>query len=149
MGSSPFGADDGIRTRDPHLGNVFRSNFLTCAYSNRCTELAVFDGPRLSASDHYSHRRVVFPWCGFLGILHHGHHMSSRFGPVVRSSSGLASVEPEIVVSACDVDLAESDSLKPLGKVLGIDRNEQIVEVRLSGSLVVVAVRSDQYPARV
>jgi hypothetical protein len=22
MGSSPFGADDGIRTRDPHLGKV-------------------------------------------------------------------------------------------------------------------------------
>jgi hypothetical protein len=75
--------------------------------------------------------------------------MSSRVGPVVRSSSGLASVQPEIVVSAGDIDLAESDGLKPLGKALGIDRNEQIVEVCLSGSLIDVAVRSDEYPARV
>ena len=65
-------------TTPPHLGNVFRPNFLTCAYSKGRSEFADFDGPRLSASDHYCHWRVVFRWCGFLGILHHGHHMSFR-----------------------------------------------------------------------
>ena len=57
------GADDGIRTRDPHLGKVFRPNLFTCDYSHRRSELAVFDGPRLSAGDHYCQWRVVFPWC--------------------------------------------------------------------------------------
>jgi hypothetical protein len=75
-----FGADDGIRTRDPHLGNVFRPTLLTCAYSNRRSELADSDGPGLSASDHHCQRRVVFPWCGCQRISHHVHHITAVFG---------------------------------------------------------------------
>jgi hypothetical protein len=37
------GADDGIRTRDPHLGNKKRPNSPTWIFANRCRTTGVFD----------------------------------------------------------------------------------------------------------
>ena len=36
------GADDGIRTRDPHLGNKFRCELPTCTYTNSRSMIGVF-----------------------------------------------------------------------------------------------------------
>jgi len=36
------GADDGIRTRDPHLGKVARPGCLTCAFASNCTGTRTF-----------------------------------------------------------------------------------------------------------
>jgi hypothetical protein len=75
MGSSPFGGGDGIRTHGPHLGKVFWPNLLTCDCSTRGSDVAVFDDPGLSASNHHCQWCVVFPWCGVRRISYHVHHI--------------------------------------------------------------------------
>ena len=79
---------------DSHLGNVFRSISLTCDYSDRRSELTIFDGPRLSGSHHCCQRRVVFPWCGCQGISYDVHHIGGDiFGTNPRAIASRAPVE--------------------------------------------------------
>jgi hypothetical protein len=43
MGSTPLGADDGIRTRDPNLGKVIGRNSATCIFTNSSSTMGLFD----------------------------------------------------------------------------------------------------------
>jgi hypothetical protein len=73
--TQPLGSVDALPTSpETFVRNVFWCNFLTWDYSNCRSRLAVFDGPRLSASDQDCQRRVVVRWCANLRILHHVHH---------------------------------------------------------------------------
>jgi hypothetical protein len=60
FGADDGGADDGIRTRDPHLGNVIWHNSATSYFIHSSMSCWAFDLPLLVAMNRYWSRVVRF-----------------------------------------------------------------------------------------
>ena len=80
FGADDGGADDGIRTRDPHLGNVIWHNSATSYFIHSSMSCWAFDLPLLVAMNRYWSRVVRFSWSALHGFSHHMHHTSPRKG---------------------------------------------------------------------
>ena len=69
-----FGADDGIRTRDPHLGKVIWHNSVTSHFIHSSMFCWALDLPLLATMYRYWPRLVRFSWYVYHEFLYHMHH---------------------------------------------------------------------------